>query len=53
MENQKRKEKIIDWIFRYHNHHMSNKCSEARYPYVNSLELEKFINKLWKTKKKK
>lgn len=47
-------EKIIKWIFDNHEHHFlkddqddnSYVCEEGDYPYVNSIELEKFIKEL-------
>ena len=49
------KQQIIKWIFDNHNHHdnaddetvnVEDKCWDADYPYVNSLELEKFIKSI-------
>lgn len=56
------REKILQWIFDNHNHHdyediprndgsgISDEkfvdCPESDYPYVNSLDLEKFIKEL-------
>jgi len=54
MDEETRK-KILDWIFKNHNHHKEcwcgndsceHNCYDADFPYVNSLELEKFIKKL-------
>ena len=55
------KKKILDWIFENHEHHFgcegfdiingedisrASKCTDGDFPYVNSLELERFINEL-------
>lgn len=60
--NEEVRKKIIEWIFENHMHHSYEDvpregttdeydekfvdCDEAEYPYVNSLELEKFIKEL-------
>lgn len=51
--NEETKKKIIDWILANHEHHDMHDddtpacmCYDAQYPYVNSLELEKFIKSL-------
>ena len=51
--NKETKAKILKWILDNHEHHeefdddeYGCRCTDAKYPYVNSLELEKFINTL-------
>lgn len=43
---KKEKKKILDWIFESHEHHRDINCVDSDYPYVNSIELERFINEL-------
>lgn len=54
--NEKTRKEILFWIFDNHEHHKDdyskeskikiNKCFDSEFPYVNSIELEKFIKKL-------
>jgi len=39
-------EKIEKWLWENHEHHESDKCIDSNKPYVNSVDLEKFIKKL-------
>jgi len=48
--NEETKAKILQWILENHEHHdmydddtPACDCYDGQYPYVNSLELEKFI----------
>lgn len=54
--NEEIKKKIVEWIFNNHQHHDGHTpcgddecgggCVDNDYPYVNSIELEKFIKSL-------
>jgi hypothetical protein len=45
--DEETKAKILTWIFKSHEHHDEGcDCVDKDFPYVNSIELEKFINKL-------
>lgn len=57
--DEKTRQKIIQWVFDNHDHHDEATiqeidgtystelvCTDGEYPYVNSLELEKFIKSL-------
>jgi len=45
--NEDIKKQIIKWIFDNHFHHDNvDDCDEAESPFVNSLDLEKFIESL-------
>jgi len=55
-DDKKKLKKIKKWIFDNHMHHNNEfieeivkPCSESDSPYVNSLELEKFIEKLYES----
>lgn len=42
---EKEKKEILEWIFNCHHHHEDGSdCYYNAFPYVNSIELEKFIN---------